>query len=109
MAHVANTKSILNVLKTIEYKGEEIVDLFKKFQVRQSLKSNVNYFDEYIITSSDSWDSISFDFYGTERLWWLLAKYNNVIDPYTELVVSDKLKIIKPDLISTFLLELRDI
>lgn len=109
MAISANTKSIINVLKTIEYEGQEIIDLFKKFQINQNLKSNVNFYDEYIITGTDEWDLMSYNFYDTEKLWWLLAKYNNVIDPFTELVVGSKIKLIKPQLISTFLLELRDI
>lgn len=105
----SSTKSIINVLGLIEYEGEEMVNIFKKFSISEGKLGNVEFFDEYIVEYRDDWDSLSFKFYNNHNLWWLLAKYNNIIDPFAELVVGEKIKIIKPVLVSSLVLSLRDI
>lgn len=41
-------------------------------------------FVEYIVLSSDRLDIISHKFYGTPDFWWIIAAYNQVIDPLLE-------------------------
>lgn len=103
----SGNKSIINVLGYQEYNGETIVNIFKKFSIRQSKLVSVNFYDEYIVQSTDRWDTISFNAYDTTALWWLIANYNGVIDPFAELVVGDKIKLIKPEFISSLVLGLR--
>lgn len=104
----SGTKSIINILGYTEYRGEDITNIFKKFSIKQSNLLSVNFYDEYIVQSADRWDTISYRFYNTTALWWLVANYNGVLNPFTELIVGEKIKIIKPELISSLILGLRD-
>ena len=104
----SGTKSIINILGYTEYEEETIVNIFQKFSIKQSRLLSVNFYDEYIVQYADRWDTISYKIYDTPHLWWLVANYNGVIDPFTELVVGEKIKIIKPELVSSLLLDLRN-
>lgn len=103
------TKSIINIQGTTTYNNEEMVNIFNTFSIGQGKLLNVSFFDEYIIENGDRWDLLSFKFYNTTQLWWVLAKYNTVKDPFTELVVGEQIKIIKPSLVSSLILSLREI
>ena len=45
-----------------------------------------NYYEKYTIQLNDQWTTISFKFYGTIELWWIICKINNIKDPSTELI-----------------------
>ena len=38
-------------------------------------------------------DLIAYDFLGDSKLWWLIAQYNGIIDPYEEFVEGKYLRI----------------
>ena len=104
----SGTKSIINILGYTDYNDETIVNIFKKFSIHQSRLLSVNFYDEYIVQSTDRWDTISYQAYNTTALWWVVANYNGVLDPFEELVVGEKIKIIKPELVSSLILGLRN-
>lgn len=47
----------------------------------------------YEVKSGDTWTSISYNFFKTIRLWWLLCKFNGVVDPFSELVPGVSIRI----------------
>lgn len=105
----STTKSIINILDYVSYDDNDIVNIFQSFIIKQTNVLNIIFYDEYIIEESDNWPIISFKFYNTVTLWWLIAKYNQVIDPFEELVIGEKILVIKPELISSILLQLKNI
>jgi len=48
-----------------------------------SMSSDTVY--DYIIIEDDSWTNISYKFYGTYKLWWLICKFNHIKYPFDEL------------------------
>jgi len=38
-------------------------------------------FATYSVKFGDTWTTIAYDYYGDTRLWWLVCKFNNIIDP----------------------------
>jgi hypothetical protein len=50
-------------------------------------------FENYQVMENDSWTNISYKFYGTIKLWWLICKFNNIKNPFTELTPGKILKI----------------
>ena len=101
-------ENITDFLTTTTYKDNIVVDVFKKIDIPDYVFL-INYYDEYIIKEGDRWDRLSFNFYGTPHLWWLLASYNGVIDPFTSLVAGEKLKIIKSEIIPNLLMRMKGI
>ena len=55
----------------------------------------------HVIVESDigRLDTISYNYYGTPSLWWVIAHVNNIINPINDLVPGDILLIPSPDAI----------
>lgn len=49
---------------------------------------------EYVVQAGDTWSNIAARFFrGRSDLWWVIAEFTNVLDPFSELVVGKTLKI----------------
>lgn len=55
----------------------------------------------YLVGDKDTFQTISYKFYGTTRLWWLVARLNNVSNAFNRPKSGSYLKILNPSLIST--------
>lgn len=71
--------SYYNICKTIRFNN--IGSILPKF------------YKDYIVKSKDTWTNISYRFYNTYKLWWLICKFNDVQDPFTYLEQGKKIKI----------------
>ena len=71
--------SYYNICSTINFKNLEYID--------SSLYSS------YEVKSTDSWTTISHKHYNTTELWWLICKFNEIKNPFTELTEGKILKI----------------
>ena len=47
----------------------------------------------YIVLEDDSWTNISYKFYNTYKLWWLICKFNGITNPFNELTPGTVIKI----------------
>lgn len=54
----------------------------------------------YAVGDKDTFQTIAYKFYGTTRLWWLVARLNNVSDAFERPKSGTYLKILNPSLIS---------
>lgn len=71
--------SYFNICKTIRFQNmDEILP---------------KYFTIYEVKPKDTWTNLSFKFFNTYKLWWLLCKFNNVEDPFSELKQGDFIKV----------------
>lgn len=57
----------------------------------------------YTIVNDDSWSSISYKFYKTYKLWWLICKVNDVKNPFYELIPGREIKIPSKEMVETIL------
>lgn len=49
--------------------------------------TDIEYVVEFIYANKiDALDNIAFAFYNDPSLWWVIAQYNNILDPVTEIV-----------------------
>ena len=104
---MARTTSIISLLEEIEYNGETAQNIFVKYKLVEELTGNVRFFDLYTVKENDRWDLISNRVYGTDKLWWVIAMFNKIHDPFQELHTEDTLKIIKPIHLQEILIALR--
>lgn len=51
-------------------------------------------FQKKVVVNRELLDSISHKVYGTEKLWWVLSLYNNIIDPF----ITEELELSIPSL-----------
>ena len=61
-----------------------VKNLFKKGTLREDIFQNLALFTKYQIKGEDRPDNVAFDFYGNEKLDWLVIHCNNIINIYTE-------------------------
>ena len=86
-------KLIFNINKTISFKNTD--------------EAPETYFDSYFPRESDAWPLISYNYYGTTRLWWLICKINNIQDPSIEPYEFGEIKILKKEHVNNILNQLR--
>lgn len=61
-------------------------------------------FTYYECQEKDQWSTISYKFYNTIDLWWLVCKFNNITDPVLNSPVpGDKIKLVNPELVAGIL------
>jgi hypothetical protein len=88
--HVVNKgeKSYFNLYRNINF---DLSDL------------DPNLFENYEIMENDSWTNISYKFYGTIKLWWLICRFNDIKNPFNELEAGKILKIPVKELMDSVL------
>lgn len=91
------------------YKDEETNYNFYNLQrsINVMPANNVSVEDEYVVTYSDTWASISYKQYNTLDLWWLVCKYNQINNPTEMPTPGTVLKLLKRDFVGTVLSELK--
>ena len=85
--------SYFNITKTIKFVNMEQI--------------SPNAYMTYQILETDTWTNLSFKFYNTYKLWWLICKFNNIKNPFTDLTVGTVIKIPTPKLVQNILLMIR--
>ena len=79
-----------NIMRTVNIEGLDNIDM--------------SYFETYIYKEQDSWTVLSYKFYGTTRLWWLICKVNNIFNPFERPVEGTKIIYLKPEVVNNIVL-----
>ena len=58
-----------------------VVDILKRVIIQKEYQENAAYYEEYDIKHGETPEEVSFRFYGTTSLHWLILMVNNIIDP----------------------------
>jgi hypothetical protein len=62
-----------------------------------------NLINIYEIAEGDTWTNISYRYFGTIKLWWLICKFNNIKNPFDELEAGKIIKIPTKELMETII------
>ena len=98
-----NKKNQLNIDEYNFANFFQIVDCGQKsyFNISKTLnfinmdKVSPEYYGIYEVRQYDTWTNISFKHYNTYKLWWLICKFNNIVNPFTQLIPGSYIKIPK--------------
>ena len=87
------------------------MNIFKALRVNTDILTDISFFDTYEVEGDRQgwWDMISFEIYGTPNLWWIVALFNDVINPFEELESGQNLKILKPQHLYTLFKDIETI
>jgi len=94
--------SFASLFKSETIDGIDSLNIFSKYKLIESYKSDIRYYEEYTITSYDRWDILADKFYEDVNLWWVITLFNSIMDPFASFKVGSKINIIK----STYLPEI---
>lgn len=95
--------SLSQLFVTVEYDDEQqIMDIWSAYEVVARYKGKAKYYYERVMPDNMTLEELSYDLYETPTLWWLIALFNDIVDPFTALskdsVGNEQvLKIIKPN------------
>jgi len=85
---------LFNILQDIK-DDEKFMNIFRSYKLNKTVTTSIVYYELYEVDNEDWWDNISYKFYGTPNLWWIVALMNDVVNPFEELIVGDTIKILK--------------
>ena len=97
-------ENFLNVY-TDDSTGKNFYNLLRSINVFPADNSDVE--DTYIIKPSDTWVSISYKYYNTLDLWWLVCCYNQITNPTSMPEYGTVIKLLKSKYVGTVLNELQ--
>ena len=86
-----------------EDRETQFINIFKTLKINESAKADVSFFNTYEVEGDRQawWDNISAEIYKTPFLWWMVALFNDVVNPFEELEPGDNLSVLKSDYLYT--------
>lgn len=79
--------------------GFKFYNLLCSINLFPSLNSNAE--DDYIVKNNDTWPLISYKYYNTMDLWWLVCAYNQIENPLISPKFGNVIKLLKNNYVST--------
>lgn len=74
--------------------NEIFLNVFRSYNVSDDIYNNESLFEYYTVQTDDWLDNISYTHYKTPYLWWLVALFNGITNPYEELNEGAVLRIL---------------
>lgn len=75
----------------------------RTFNIKGLDNIHPKYYDRYVVKFRDTWLSIAYNYYGDARLWWVVCKMNNIIDPTIDPVDGVEIKLLKTKFVNEIL------
>ena len=67
-----------------------VVDIFKRIILSKEFQENSSFFETYEVLHGETPEELSYRFYGTQSLYWLILMTNDIIDPRFEWPLSEE-------------------
>jgi hypothetical protein len=105
---LSNTSQLkmFNMLENLR-DNKKFMNIFRSFIVNDSIFNNARYYNLHEVDSSDWLDTIAYQYYENDSLWWIIAMTNNIVNPFEELEEGNFLRILKPQYIYNILKEIQ--
>jgi len=85
------------------------LNIFRSYIINTSSLNDTSFYELYEVDNNDWFDNISYKFYNTPQLWWVICIVNNIVNPFEELQSGQILRILKNSYIYNILKEVRNI
>lgn len=88
MKYFENFPTIYYSFDSSNFQFKEVVDIFTRVKMLDSIINNIAVYYEYQMKDSDSVESIAYKYYGDANRHWIILFTNLILDPYFELPVK---------------------
>lgn len=107
--HYLSNSSQLNLFNVLydTDKKEYFLNIFRNYIINKDAENSSLYYLTHEVDDSDFPDTISTKYYGTPFLWWVIALFNDIENPFEEFSDGDFLKILKPQYLFKLLTEVQ--
>jgi len=85
--------SLSNYFTVVNDDNEYRYLMTRTLYVNGSTVANSDLYTNYNVQNNDHWTLISYKFYGSIDLWWLICKFNEIVNPYEIPVPGTMIKI----------------
>lgn len=89
-----NMASLFNLYK--DENGFSFFNILKRLNLNVDNLNDKEVFDEYLFKPGDSYTKVSYKYYGTIELWWLICIVNKINNPFSKINPGFKLYLLKP-------------
>lgn len=90
------SNSRLHMFNIMEEVGaEKFLNIFRTYDVDDNVLENEDYFEIHLAEAEDWWENLSYQYYGTPKLWWIIPLMNEIVNPFEEIEEGDRIKILK--------------
>lgn len=100
--HQFDLANIFNVYTDED--GLEFYNLFQSINIEGDIDPTL--YSEHLWSGTDNFYHLSYQYYNTTRLWWVILIANNIINPFDDIQPGTKLKILKQPVVSQILASL---
>lgn len=90
---------ILQILQNKEY----YYNIWRNLILTEEQKSEMTIYEIYVVKENDFWENISWEIYKTVYYWWVIAFFNDIINPFESLYVGQQLRILNIAYVPAFL------
>jgi nucleoid-associated protein YgaU len=102
--HRLSSSSLLRLFNLLRDHDEtKFMNIFRSYSLNDDVVEDTVYYNSYEVENDDWWDNISFKYYGTPNLWWVICMMNNITNPFEEINPGDNIKILKSEFLYQFL------
>ena len=82
------------------------LDIFRSYNFNEATTEDVAFYYWHEVGHEEWWDNISNQYYGTPLLWWVVASFNDIVNPFEYLKPGDGVKVLKTQYIYSLLRDL---
>lgn len=106
MAEILHQFDLANIFPVYtDEDGMEFYNLFQSINIDGEIDPTL--YTEHQWSGSDNFYHLSYQYYNTTRLWWVILTANNIINPFDDIPSGTKLKILKQPVISQILSQMK--
>ena len=84
----------------------KFLNIFKNYTFNSKITEDVAYFDSYEVGHDEWFDNISTKYYGTPNFWWVIAAFNDILNPFEALSPGDNIKVLHASYLYTLMRDL---
>ena len=104
---VISENSLINLFGVEYINGKYEFRSNKTIIINGSKQASQDLYDLIKISESDSWASISDAVYGTTDLWWVICKFNHIVNPNIMPNIGSLIMIPKKEIVDFILSEIK--
>jgi hypothetical protein len=101
--------SFLNTFPILSEDNEYFFNIWRSYVLNDKVIDKVLQFNAYEVDSTSWWENISYNYYESVELWWILPIVNNINNPFEELEPGTNLNMLKSGFIYQVIKEIKAI
>lgn len=101
--------SMLQMFNILKEDNDYFLNIFNSYKITDDIKENENVISYFYLPNEEWWENIADMQYENEKLWWVIAMSNDVLNPFEEMENGDSIKIIDSKLLYSIISDIKSL